>query len=134
MNTVGKISNQQGFTLIEVLVALSILSIGILAVVGVQYRVVNGNTNGNVITQELNLARRIMEQQKIASNPTTLSDSVLNNVDDKGESSGPYNVKIIVSNPMGGTASRFIIVTVTRNGGVGGHEISLRSLTQGNGI
>lgn len=134
MENVEKIMNQKGFSLIEVMVALSILSIGILAVVGIQYRVVNGNTNGNVIAQELNLGRRIMEQQKIVSDPTSLSDSELNNVDEEGESSGPYNVKISVTNPLGGTASRFIIVTVTRDGGVGGHEISLRGLTQGNGI
>jgi len=126
--------SQQGFTLLEVMIAVSILTIGILAVVSIQYSVVNGNTNGNVMTQELNLAQRVMEQQKAAANPTSLKASVLNNVDQNGDPGGPYNVKVSVTNPMGGTASRFVIVTVSRNGGIGGHELTLRSLTQGNGI
>ena len=30
--------------------------------------------------------------------------------------------------------ARFITVTVTRNGGIGGHPVTLRCLTQGNGV
>lgn len=134
MATLHRARDQQGFTLIEVMIAISILAIGVLAIVGLQYRIVNGNTNGNVVTQELSLAQRIMEQQKIVSNASTLQPRTLSNVDDQGETGGPYNVKVSVTNPMGGSLSRFIIVTVTRNGGIGGHSVTLRCLTQGNGI
>lgn len=126
--------SRQGFTLLEVMIAVSILTIGILAVVSIQYSVVSGNTNGNVMTQELNLAQRVMEQRKALSSVTALNSSVLNNVDQNGDPGGPYKVEVSVTNPLGGTASRFIIVTVSRNGGIGGHELTLRSLTQGNGI
>jgi prepilin-type N-terminal cleavage/methylation domain len=132
VNNRGK--GQQGFTLLEVMIAVSILTIGILSVVGIQYHIVNGNTNGNVVTHQMNRAQRIMEQYKNQSNPNSLNNSTLNNVDETGQPGGPYRVDVVVSNPMGGTASRFITVTVTRLGGIGGHPITLRSLTQGNGV
>ena len=51
---------QGGFTLIEVMMALAILTIGILSIVGLQYHIINGTTNANVVSQQLHLALRIM--------------------------------------------------------------------------
>lgn len=125
---------QRGFTLLEVMMAMAILTIGILSIVGIQYLIVNGNTSSNVVTQQLHLAQQIMEQYKNTVNPLNLTNTNLNNVDQNGEPGGPYNVAVVVSNPLGGNSSRFISVEVTRTGGVGGHPITLRSVTQGHGI
>ena len=133
-NWTRKKSGQGGFTLIEVMIAMAILTIGILAVVGIQHRIVNGNTNANVVTQEMNLAQRYMEQFKNVADPSSLNNLHLANVTATGQAGGPYNVTVAVSNPLGGSVSRFITVNVTRTGGVGGHPVTIRSLTHGNGI
>ena len=126
-------SGNAGFSLLEVMMAMAILTIGILAIVGIQHHIVNGNTNANVVTQEMNLAQRFMEQYKNLPSPSKRDNLTLNNIDAKGQAGGPYNVTVTITNPLGGSVSRFITVNVTRTGGVGGHPVIIRSLTLGNG-
>ncbi len=125
--------NPRGFTLLEVMMAMAIFSIGILAIVGIQHMIVRGNTNGNVVTQQLMLAQRVMEQLKNNSAPSSLLSSVQNGVDMNGDNGGPYDVTSTITNPIGGNSSRFITVTVTKLGR-GGHPLTIQSLTHGNGI
>ncbi len=130
--------NQQGFTLLEVIIAVAIFAIGILAVIGLQVQVVSGNARSNIQTQQQLLAQRVMEQVKNAPdifNPTGNNNvTALNNVDDEGNPGGPYNVTVTRTNPLAGTTSRFITVTVTKNGGITGHDAIIRCLSHGNGI
>ncbi len=126
-------SNSRGFTLLEVMMAMAIFSIGILAIVGIQHMIVRGNTNGNVVTQQLMLAQRVMEQLKNNAAPSSLSSSVQSGVHMDGENGGPYTVTSTITNPIGGNSSRFITVTVTK-AGLGGHPLTIQSLTHGNGI
>lgn len=130
---IPKEGRESGFSLIEVMVAMAILSVGILAVVQLQYANINGNTNANVITQEGLLAQLVMERLKSRSTPPTSGGS-LNNVTFTGQAGGGYNANWSVSNPMGGSKSRLITVTVIHTGGVGGHPLTIRSLTMGKGI
>ncbi len=123
----------RGFTLLEVMMAMAIFSIGILAIVGIQHMIVRGNTNGNVVTQQLMLAQRVMERLKNNSAPSSLSSTVLPDVDMNGDNGGPYTVRSTITNPIGGNSSRFITVTVTK-AGPGGHPLTIQSLTHGNGI
>ena len=129
---------EKGFSLLEVLVAVAIFSIGILAIGGLQYLVINGNSNGNVVTQEVMLAQSVLEDLKNVSDPTTLLSGSLSRVDMTGSGNGPYNVSWRISNPaLGATGlndvSRFISVTVTPVG-PHGHPITISTLTHGNGI
>lgn len=134
------LGSQQGFSLLEIMVAMVILSVGILSIVGIQYHVVNGNTSGNVVTQQLNLAQRVMERYKNTVNPDKLTDEDLVNVDQTGESGGPYTVRVRVDNLQGVDAehAQKITVTVFKSGGVGGHQsgtpLVVRSVTRGHGI
>ena len=50
-NKVKQAHNEQGFTLIEVLIALAIFSIGILAVGSMQLRSTGGSTNARILTE-----------------------------------------------------------------------------------
>lgn len=126
INNIGK---EDGFTLHEVLIAIAIFSIGILASVAMQYRVVSGNANGNVVSQEMMMAQWVMEQKKNQPDVTAISTNIPSELD-----TGPYDVSVSVSNPAGGASSRLITVTVTKQGGWGGHPVVLRSMTMGNGI
>ena len=129
-------ANDSGFTILEVLVAVAIFSIGILAIAGLQYIVIAGNSGANVVTHEVMLAQRILEEVKNIPDATLLSGSAfdLNNVDEKGEANGPYNVDVMVLVPPSGQdVSRFVSVTVTKSG-PNGHPVTVNSLTHGNGI
>jgi len=130
----GSHNSESGFTLIEVVVAMAILTIGILAIIAIQYSVVNGNTNANVVTQEMYLGQLVLERMKNRETPAGLAANSLTGVDMEGNSPGPYNAVVNIYNPLGGDTSRFITVTVTKTGGVGGHPLVLHSLTQGSGI
>lgn len=125
---------QSGFTLIEVMVAMMVLTVGILAVVSNQYMVTNGTTNSNVVTQQLNLAQRIMEQHKNVRDPASLINQNLVGLDALGQPGGPYDVTIRVSNPFSSVASRFVSVSVSKGGGLGGHLLTITSTTTGSGI
>lgn len=126
-------SGRAGFSLLEVLVAVAIFSIGILAIGSLQYVVIGGNTAGNIVTQEVMLAQRVVEELKNVPDPTDLSNFTLNNVDMNGEGSGPYDVVARVSNPLAHDASRFVSVTVSKDG-PHGHPITVSTMTHGNGI
>ncbi len=122
-----------GFTLLEVMIAMAIFSIGILAIVGIQGLIVQGNSGGNVVTEEMLLAQRQMEILKNNPAPSTLSSSNLAGVDREGNAGGPYNVVTSITNPIGGNTSRFITIVVSKTG-PGGHPVTIRSMTHGNGI
>lgn len=54
--------NQQGFTLIEIVVALGVLSFGILSIMLMQVSGIKGNSTANTITTESNWAADRIEQ------------------------------------------------------------------------
>jgi len=56
------IQNQKGFTLIEVVIALGVLSFGILALMLMQLSGIRGNSVANTITSESNWAADRIEQ------------------------------------------------------------------------
>ena len=129
---------EQGFTLLEVVIAMAVFAIGILAVIGLQVQVITGNSRSNIQTQQMLLAQTVMERVKNAPdifNPTGNNNVTnLNNVDGEGNPGGPYNVTVTRTNPLGGTTSRFITVTVTKTGGFTGHDAVVQCLSHGNGI
>ncbi len=55
-------NNQKGFTLIEVVIALGVLSIGILALMVMQFSGIKGNATANTITSAAVLAGDRIEQ------------------------------------------------------------------------
>ena len=74
------LDTDQGFTLIEILVAIGIFSIGILAIAQLQLWNIKNNTTGNITTMATMLARQQMETLKNEADITTLSSgSDLNN-------------------------------------------------------
>lgn len=68
------IKNQKGVGMIEVLVALTLLAIGVLGFTALQLRAVDATTEANNRIQAMNLARDLAE--RIRANQTGLSKSI----------------------------------------------------------
>jgi prepilin-type N-terminal cleavage/methylation domain-containing protein len=56
----------EGFTLIEVLIAIVVLSVALLALAGLQIVSIRGNSFGNHMTEAITLAKDLMEEMKNA--------------------------------------------------------------------
>ena len=53
---------RSGFTLIELLVAVVVLSVGLLAIAGMQITAIRGNASANVISTKTSVAEGILEE------------------------------------------------------------------------
>lgn len=139
----GLSRNSDGFTLIEVLIALAVFSIGVLAVAKLQTVTVRNTTRANVITQATMLAQTRMDELKSFESMTDLdleNAIVENSIDEFGNPGGVFTRTTTVAtlpalpapaNSMG----REITVKVSWVSGWRGHsEVALNSITQGNGI
>ena len=115
--------NNRGFTLLEVVIAMAIFSIGILAVGSMQMWNTKNNTTGNFTTQATMLAREKIEELKTVSDLTALANG--------NDTIGIYTRTWEPSNLT--STSRKLKVTVdwTRNGH--NHSVELESATRGNG-
>lgn len=58
----GNYKGNQGFTIVELLVALTIFSIGLLALASMQITAIQGNAQANRLSQEASMAQGVMEQ------------------------------------------------------------------------
>lgn len=54
----------KGFTLVEVMIAIVVLSVALLALAGLQIVSIRGNSFGNRMTEALTLAKDLMEEMK----------------------------------------------------------------------
>lgn len=130
------IDNNNGFSLIELLIAMSVMAIGMLAAASMQYSAVRNNTTGNTSTQATMLAKSTLEMlknQDIDSAALAVGDYVDSTpVDANGNPGGIYNRNWRID-PLG-TASRRISITVewTKFGST--RRVMVRTNTMGNGV
>ena len=151
------IKNAQGFSLIEALIAMAVLSIGLLGIGTLQLRAVQNNKTGNTFSQAVSLARSKMEVLKSgditdagdslnpAVFPTTTSDPN-NPLDENGGAGGIYNLSWTVNAYQEDTDgdgiadansdyARIVTVTVTFPFvGDGIRQVSLTSVVTGGGL
>jgi len=127
---------QSGFSLIELLIAMSILALGMLAAASMQYSAVRNNTNGNVSTQAGMLAKSQLEMLKnqdissAALAPGDYSDPTP--VDENGNPGGIYNRSWSIETL--GDSARRIRVTVQWSKYGGPRSVMVRSNTKGSGV
>jgi type IV pilus assembly protein PilV len=132
----GNLKNANGFSLIEMLIAMCVLAIGMLAAATLQYSAVRNNTTGNTATQANMLAKATIEMlksQDIESTALAVGDYVdPSPVDANGNPGGIYNRSWRVD-PLG-TSTRRISVTVAWTRFGSNRQVTMRSNTMGNGV
>ena len=126
----------KGFSLIELLIAMSVLAIGMLAAASMQYSAVRNNTQGNVSTQAGMLARAQLEtlkNQNIGSDDLLPGDyTEASPIDENGNPGGIYNRSWRID-PLG-TAARRIRVTVQWTKFGEPRSVVVRTNTKGSGV
>ncbi len=129
--------NQRGFSIIEMLVAIAILSIGMLAIGRMQLMTVRNTTNGNTTTEAAMLAQAKMEEVKNTADITTLVDEVEADIDAEGNAGGIYTRTTTITVPAAPLddflrAVRVEVRWVTHHGG--DRTVFIDSVTHGQGI
>ena len=125
--------NQDGLTMVELSIAMAIMSIGLLAVAAMQVGTSRNNTNGNIYTQANLLAMSQLELLKNQDVSFLLAGSYTeaSTVDENGEPGGIYTRRWTITDI--GTMARELTVTVewTRLGRT--RSVQVTSNTRGNG-
>lgn len=127
-------NNQAGVTIIELLIAMVILAMGVLAATSMQMGTARNNSTGNIRTQAHMLA---IEQLEILKNqdvsfltPGTYSDA--SPIDANGQPGGIYTRNWTIDNL--GTGGRILTVTVQWLRWGKTYRVELSSNTRGNGV
>ena len=124
---------QDGLTMVELTIAMAIISIGLLAVAAMQFGTSRNNTNGNIYTQANLLAMSQLELLKNQDVSFLLAGSYTeaSTVDENGEPGGIYTRRWTITDI--GTMARELTVTVewTRLGRT--RSVQVTSNTRGNG-
>jgi prepilin-type N-terminal cleavage/methylation domain-containing protein len=124
--------NQQGFSLVELLIALAILALSMLAAASMQFGSIRNNASGNMVTQANMLAKAKMEELKSTTDLSTLGPGEEAGIDAAGQAGGIYKRSWTVES-LGSTARR-ITVTVQWTKGSRTRSVSITSNTRGNGV
>jgi len=112
MNDLGKrrvmkINDERGFTLLEIIIAISILTIGLLAVATMQITAIRGNNFAYIRTEGSTLAQDKMEE---------LIALPFDDLDGSGTTeTGPYKVDYSVTNGAISKTKKIEVTTKYRN-------------------
>jgi prepilin-type N-terminal cleavage/methylation domain-containing protein len=111
------IKRNKGFTLVEVMIAILVLSVALLALAGLQIVSIRGNSFGNHMTEAITLAKDLMEEMKNRE-----WEEIQGSTDDPLGASGVtyHRVCTVVTEPSG---IRRVTVEVTWDNGK--HRVAL---------
>jgi len=108
--------SKRGFSLISVLIAIVMLSIGILALARTTSAVVRANAKAATRTEAVSVARAYMEDVR-SRDPTTLASEVALDVDGTGQPdpNGPYRRQLIIEDVAHNLKRVRVVVTMPRS-------------------
>jgi Tfp pilus assembly protein PilV len=132
------LKNHKGYMLIEALIAISIFSIGFLAVATLVLTATQNNRNGNILTEANMLARQKLEQLKntpdIKDLPEELTTKTEPGIKANGEAGGIFTRTTKIEDVLGFKTSRAIEVTVSWSWRGRNRSIVMSTITKGKGI
>lgn len=126
------VKNQAGFTLLEVLIAMVILSVGLLALARFQLTVIKGNTDSREITTAVVLAETKIEEL-MSGGFAALAAGEDTDIDTTGTAGGIFTRAWAVADYSGSTNMKQITVTVTWTDQEGiSHNVALNTVLANN--
>ena len=140
-NSCRKVQNiffcETGFTLLEVLIAIAIVAIGLLAVAGMQLTAIQGNRAGGNLSVATHLAEQELERLKASSfdapDLTPGNHADMNNpIDSNGNAGGIFTREWQVEDHT--VFSKRVIVTVSWNELLRTRRVRLVTITRGGGF
>jgi type IV pilus assembly protein PilV len=114
-----RLKNQKGFTLMEVMISVIILSVALLALAGLQIISIRGNSFGGTMTEAITLARDRIEDLKADD-----WDNVVAGTDTQVVRGISYARNWTVVQGVGNTR----VVNVTVSWDNGNHQISMATI------
>ena len=127
MRTKNK-DNQEGFTLIEVCIAMAIFAVGILALAGLQVTYIGGNASAQMQTEATALGAQVIEHLKSLPFDASELDPSANPHQPPAGGSGPYDVRWTVTDVPTVNNAKTIDVTVTPINRVNGRRVNISTI------
>ena len=123
------LTDKKGFTLLEVLIAICLLAIGMMALATLQSRGIRGNDLGNRTTQALALAQDKLED---LINDDAIGQAIAagtnNNIDETGSGTGIFSRSWAVLDDTPAPNAQTIDVRVSWNDIVGQHSVTVNGV------
>jgi type IV pilus assembly protein PilV len=116
--------NQEGFTLLEVIIAISILTAGLLAVGTMQVSAIYGNSKANRVTEATSIAEDKLEQLLTLQYTLNSTSAHLSAGSHDGGSASGYATTWFVTDNSPSVNCKRITVTVTWNNGTNQTSLS----------
>lgn len=122
----------KGFNLIEVLVAITVIGIGFLAVASMQGTSISGNNRSSYMTEATYLAQDRIEQfRSTAYAGITTAGSPQTNIDEKGIAGGIFTRSWAVVTDSPGLLMKTVTVTVTWTERGVNHSLTMTTVIAG---
>lgn len=111
----GKLKNAEGFTLIEILIAMSILMVGLLAIAVMQVSAIRVNSKALSITERATLAQDKLEQ--LVALPYSDPELSLTTGTPRQDTGAPAGFTLTWTVDAGTIANTKVIIVSARKGG-----------------
>ena len=126
------VKDKRGFSLLEVLIAVCLLSVAMMAMATLQSRGIRGNDLANRTTQALNLAQIKMEEYIHRSRTETFAAGTTNDPDnpinETETGAGPFSRSWTFQDDTPVPNAQTITVTVTWHDIMGQHNVILNNI------
>ncbi len=134
VNSTQRDSNKGGFTLLEVLIAMVIISVGALGLAMMQGSTAQANSFGNQLTQATTLGQSLIEKLSTTQLDQLTGSGTESDLNEDGAPGGPFNRTWVVADNT--DFSKRITVTVSWNNDLVSdadetHSVQLSTITRG---
>jgi type IV pilus assembly protein PilV len=124
MTSKSQVSIEDGFTLIEIMITLVILSVGLTALAGLQVSAIKGNTFSKRMTAAVSVANQKLEQLKDTDYANILSESSTQIT----QSNMRFTRQVTVTNNSPLANTKTVNVTVTWSDGSNSHSVPITTI------